>query len=119
MKHLLDSNVLIYLAASIRPPDPWIRGGAVSGITKVETLGYHKLGDEEARDIMRMPTSVTLLDVTTDVIDRAVALRQQRKMSPGDALIAATATQHRLPLVTHNINDFTWIDGLEIIDPLV
>jgi predicted nucleic acid-binding protein len=39
-------------------------------------------------------------------------------MSLGDALIAATAIVHRLTLVTHNVTDFDWIDGLIVLDPL-
>jgi hypothetical protein len=37
------------------------------------------------------------------VLDQAVTLRQQHRMSLGDALVAATALVHRLPLATHNI----------------
>jgi predicted nucleic acid-binding protein len=39
-------------------------------------------------------------------------------MSLGDALVAATALVHRLPLATHNVDDFAWIDGLIVVDPL-
>ena len=58
------------------------------------------------------------LGVTDVIADRAVQLRQQRRMSLGDSLIAATALVHGEPLVTHNLSDFNWIEGLELIDPL-
>ena len=45
-------------------------------------------------------------------------LRQQRALSLGDALIAATAIYHGLPLATHNKRDFEWIKSLEVIDPM-
>ena len=35
-----------------------------------------------------------------------------------DAIIAATALTHRLPLVTRNTDDFAVIPGLRLIDPL-
>jgi predicted nucleic acid-binding protein len=54
----------------------------------------------------------------TIVAQRAVKLRQQRKMSLGDAIIAGTALTHDLTLVTHNTEDFQWISGLKILDPL-
>jgi predicted nucleic acid-binding protein len=41
--------------------------------------------------------------------------RRNRPISVPDALIAATALAYDLPLVTHNTNDFTEIDGLRII----
>ena len=48
----------------------------------------------------------------------AIRLRQQRKMSLGDSLIAGTALTHGLKLVTCNIADFRWIPALTLIDPL-
>ena len=49
---------------------------------------------------------------------RAVTLRQSRRMSLGNAIIAATALRHNLPLATHNTADFRWIGGLQLVDPL-
>ncbi len=48
----------------------------------------------------------------------AIALRQQRKMSLGDALIAAACLEHQLPLATANEKDFDWVEGLEMVNPL-
>ena len=59
-----------------------------------------------------------LLDVSSLIILRAVDLRRQRKMSLGDAIIAATALEHGLTLLTHNVADFHWVAGLKIEDPL-
>jgi len=39
-------------------------------------------------------------------------------MSLGDALIAATALEHRLILATRNVKDFEWITGLKIVNPI-
>ena len=50
--------------------------------------------------------------------NQAIALRQQRRMGLGDAIIAATAIVHNLTLVTHNTEDFRWIANLELLDPL-
>lgn len=48
----------------------------------------------------------------------AIESRRQRKMSLGDALIAATALEHRLILATRNVKDFEWITGLKIVNPI-
>ncbi|NQZ10542.1 MAG: hypothetical protein HRT35_25595 [Algicola sp.] len=45
-------------------------------------------------------------------------LRQQRKMSLGDAIIAATALEHHQTVVTHNVKDFEGIEGLKVVDPI-
>jgi predicted nucleic acid-binding protein len=59
-----------------------------------------------------------VLPADLSVAERAVALRQQRKMTLGDAIIAATALVHNLPLLTRNVDDFKNITGLRIENPL-
>lgn len=49
---------------------------------------------------------------------KAVLLRQERKMTLGDSLIAATAIVNDLKLITSNIKDFRWIDELTLVNPL-
>lgn len=56
--------------------------------------------------------------MTKTIIDLSISLRQQRKMSVGDAIIAATALKYRETLATRNTADFNWIKGLKIIDPM-
>ena len=53
------------------------------------------------------------------MLSKAVELRQIRKLSLGDALIAGTALAHGLTLVTRNSADFNWIKGLALLDPLI
>jgi predicted nucleic acid-binding protein len=59
-----------------------------------------------------------VLPITLTLADNAIALHQRRKLSLGDSLVAATALEWRCPLATRNIDDFLWIDGLEVINPL-
>ena len=59
-----------------------------------------------------------MIAVSDAVIDQAVALRQSRKLSLGDALIAATALVFNHELLTHNLKDFAGIPGLVVIDPV-
>ena len=58
-----------------------------------------------------------MLPISQNVLDHAVKLRQIRKMTLGDALIAGTAIAYNVPLVTRNIQDFQWIENLELINP--
>jgi len=48
---------------------------------------------------------------------RLVAERQRsgNSITPNDAWIAACTVRHRVPLVTHNVKDFTGITSLRII----
>jgi hypothetical protein len=118
---LLDSNVIIY---AVRPQYQSLRNfiiqnlPAYSGISYVETLGFHGISNSDLQDLTALLSQLRLLEVDRPVLDRAVRLRQQRRMSLGDAIIAATALVHQLTLVTRNTADFRWINGLALLDPL-
>jgi toxin FitB len=90
---------------------------AVSAVSYIEVLGYHRLTEEDREDLEAFFSAVLVLPLSGEVIEQAVKLRQIRKMSLGDALVAGTALVHQLTLVTRNVKDFTWVDGLTVIDP--
>ncbi len=52
-----------------------------------------------------------------EVIERASRLRRIKRMGLADSVIAATALESGLPLVTRNVHDFQHIPGLIIINP--
>lgn len=118
---MLDSNVLIY---AVRPDYPHLLDfiGAnpvsVSVISKVEVLGYHGLCEEERQWCEGLFESFEVLPVNEAIIQRAIQLRQMRRMALGDSLIAATALCHELALATRNVDDFAWVPGLELINPV-
>lgn len=117
---LLDSNLIIYGA---QPDGEKVRefikehAPQVSVISKVETLGYHSLEEEERAHLERFFEAAIVLPVSDDIIGFAIELRQRRSISLGDSLIAATALSSGLTLATHNISDFEWIEGLKVVDP--
>ncbi len=118
---LLDSNIIIYAAEPgyeairdfIAENDP-----VTSVVCKVEVLGYHKLSFANRRRLEELFQVLPVLPVSEEVVEWAISLRQERKMSLGDALIAGTALSYGLKIATANIRDYEWIDGLEIINPL-
>ncbi|NLQ05598.1 type II toxin-antitoxin system VapC family toxin [Cylindrospermopsis raciborskii] len=118
---LIDSILIIY---ATQPPYTQLRSWLVnyathySAISRLETLGYHRLGDAEKQAIMAILDNLDVLMINKVTLEIAVALRQQQKMSVGDSLIAATCLDSDLPLATANIKDFDWIEGLLIHNPL-
>jgi len=118
---LLDSNIIIYAALpEYAALQDFIakHAPAVSAISRVEVLGYHRLTETDRRNFEDFFAAATVIPISDSVLSKAVELRQIRKMSLGDALIAGTALGHNLKLVTKDTQDFQWIDGLTLLDPL-
>jgi len=118
---LLDSNIIIFAAqaehATLRQfiAD---RTPAVSVISYIETLGYHRLSEEERQFLERFFQATEVLPLSDAVAQWAIRLRQRRRMTLGDAIVAGTAVEHRRVLVTHNTDDFRWISEIKLLDPL-
>ena len=89
----------------------------VSAVSRVEVLGFQRISESDLIHFESFFESTTILSVTDEVIDKAVELRQQRKINLGDSLIAATAIVNNFALLTNNTKDFKWIDSLDLIDP--
>ncbi len=117
---LIDSNIIIYAA---KPEYDALRefiakyAPAVSAISYVEVLGYHRLTKQEQQHFEAFFAAATVLAPSQAVLDQAVKLRQLKK-TLGDAFIAATALVHNLTLVTRNTKDFEWIPNLSVLNPL-
>ena len=118
---LADSNLIIY-AASGKFPDlvEWFAENrpVVSAVTLVEVLGYHKLKAEEKEILENLFAELSVVYPSIEVFQKAIELRQRRNISVSDAVIAATAIFHNLTLATHNVSDFEWIGGLQVVDPI-
>jgi predicted nucleic acid-binding protein len=118
---LLDSNIIIY---STKPEYDFLRdfiaenSPSVSAVSYVEVLGYHKLTDDEKELLEDFFVSTQILLISHEITKKAVELRQSKKMTLGDALIAATVLVNNFVLVTNNTKDFDWIDGLKLLNPL-
>lgn len=119
---ILDSNLIIYSALPeftyLRPllKDP---ESHASDCSRLEVLGFYRLDDKSKTFFESAFYSLTLLPITDPILEMAISLRQQRKMSAGDALIASTALLYNFELYTRNVSDFDWIPNLRIINPIV
>ncbi len=119
-KVLLDSNIIIYSTLTdydFLTHDLSNYFLTACAISKVEVLGYHKLSNTDKTYFTEYFTTIPLYAVNMKVINHATKLRQIKKMSLGDAIIACTALINETPLVTRNSSDFDWIDNLNVINP--
>jgi predicted nucleic acid-binding protein len=118
---LLDSNIIIYAAQPEHEPlRQFIQANVccTSIISYIEVLGYHRLTAPEKEGLEAFFAVTPMLPLTDDIAQLAIHLRQQRKLSLGDSIVAATALHHQMPVITHNTTDFEWVADLDVIDPL-
>ncbi|HTL89428.1 MAG TPA: type II toxin-antitoxin system VapC family toxin [Leptolyngbya sp.] len=117
---LLDSNIIIY---AIQPENAQLRqfiadhSSAVSALSDVEVLGYHRLNEPDRSDLEQFFQIAQVLPISQPVLEQAIAVRQIRRMSLGDSIIAGTALVHHLTLVTRNTDDFQWIEQIRLFNP--
>lgn len=117
---ILDSNIIIY---SILPEALDLRAlilrptAACSAISCVEAQGFHRITEVDKARFTVVFETLAVLPVTDAIIEQATKLRQQRKMSLGDAIIAGTCLVHNQALVTRNTMDFDWIARLTLYNP--
>lgn len=120
MRYLLDSNIIIY---STNPSNGFLRkfiaenSPLISLLSYLEVLGYHSLEKKEKKLFEKFFSGSTLIPISNEIIEIAVRLKQKRKMSLGDSIIAGTALKNTLILVTRNSKDFMWIEDLKIFNP--
>jgi predicted nucleic acid-binding protein len=117
---LLDSNILICGANGENPRLDAILDRtdlAAASVTRIETVGFHRLSEIERVWLETTFARMKILPLDDAVAARAIALRQERSMGLADAIIAATALEHKRMLVTRNEEDFMRVLGLRVINP--
>jgi predicted nucleic acid-binding protein len=127
-KIILDTNIVSYLMKGgplAEAYEPRVQGKllAISFITVGEM--YFGAENKNWGEKKRRVLETTLRNFLVIPYDHEIARcygrlmaerkRKGRPIAPNDAWIAACATRHAVPLVTHNSKDFVGITSLEII----
>lgn len=111
---LLDSDVLVDHLRGHRRLAAGRDELFVSTITRAELFSGHATQERRVRTLLE---PMTELPVDRAVAERAGRLRRDSSLRRPDALIAATALEHRLTLVTRNIRDFEAVASLKLRAP--
>ena len=120
--YLLDTNTIIdflnsklpfsanQLLFSIEPK--------ISVITQIELFSSSKISESELLSLNNFIEIVTVFDIIKiEIVLICIDLRKKYKLKLPDALIAATAINNGLILITRNIKDFENISELTTINP--
>lgn len=108
---LLDTDVFVDHLRGARRLEMGQDRGWYSVITRCELFSGRD-GRERAVEELLSPFGEIPVDRTIAV--RAGRLRRSSAIRVPDALIAATALEHRLTLMTRNLSDFQQVRGLRL-----
>ncbi|ESQ09906.1 MAG TPA: type II toxin-antitoxin system VapC family toxin [Chromatiaceae bacterium] len=113
MSYLLDTNVVIYYFNGLTADDALhemvSKSFNISVISKIEFLGWGIFAtDPELHNQARTFIGhAHVFDLSEQVAEQTIRLRQQFRTKTPDAIIAATALVHNLTVVTRNTSDFS------------
>jgi len=110
---LVDTDVLIDHLRGERRLSPGGRRIAISVISRCELFA----GRDDPERLRRLLVPMVELSVDPAIAELAGATRRRTGIATPDALIAATALTHRIPLMTRNRRHFDRVAGLEVVTP--
>ena len=123
-KYLLDSNTVIDYIACLHPEKNrrWLDRIIdveinVSVITKLEVLSFDPDKDDNYSILVEFFDAANIFDLTDEIVNTTIHIRQKQKIKLPDAIIASTALVNELILVTRNTKDFNNIPYLEVVNP--
>jgi predicted nucleic acid-binding protein len=122
MPLLLDTNVLIYnlqgalsseVKALIRQAMD-TRQAYISVITRIEVLGWKGYNDTTLQQMGQLLSKLHEIPLAEAEVLGTIRIRKQFGLKLPDAVIAASAVAHGLPLLTGNVDDFKRVMDLDL-----
>lgn len=112
---LLDTNIIIYALKGINNVKPYFEEiPFISVVTEIEILGVKDLSKLEV-DIREIAIETcTIIPLTNKIIQRVIEIKREHKVLVPDAIIAATAIEEELTLVTAD-KGFKRIKNLKLL----
>jgi len=113
MKYLLDSNIIIYYLNGNHKVYEFIQQyqniSSISIITYYEVLNYD-FDREEEKIVKGFLDSFEIVNLSKNIITKALQNRKIKKIKMADNFILSTAQLLDLQLITHNTKDFQAFD---------
>lgn len=113
---LLDTNIILYFLNGDDTLLPLLedRNLVLSIITEIELLGFEGFNKRELAKTKEFLEKCTIINLNTDIKNRAVTIRRKFKLKLPDAVIMATAESLEIPLITADY-DFKKVKSANII----
>ena len=112
---IADTNALIYLLSGDPCMRPYLsKRIGLSVISEMELLSFPEITASEEQRVRLLINDCTVLFLTENIKNKAVILRRTYKIKLPDAIIAATAIENNLQLVTAD-REFNQITELDLI----
>lgn len=107
---LVDTDVFVDHLRGARALEPKSHRIHYSVVTRAELFA----GNAATELVGVLLASFREIEVGREIAERAGRLRRESGIRLPDALIAATAVEHKLSLFTRNLSDFEGVRGLRI-----
>lgn len=99
--YLADTNALIYLLNGNSCMSSFLDNTlAFSVISEMELLSFSGITESEEKNIKSLLHDCTELFITNEIKERTIDIRKKYKTKLPDAIVAATAIENNLPLIT-------------------
>lgn len=123
-RYLIDTNILIYYFNNTIPAENILvdqifeESFIISVITKVEFLSWSGFLEDQTSysQAKQFIENAHILNLTDEIVDSTIQIKQKQNIIIADAIIAATAINKDLIIVTRNTKDFKNIN-VEIYNP--
>lgn len=125
MRYLIDSNIWIHAAEAQESAREILKKtlgrkwAGFSAITRLEVLGHPGISEQERQLMGQIMSLFVEVPVDRGIIDKAIHISQNTKIKYPDAIIAATAVNMQAILVSRNIDVFSTVPSLLVINPFL
>ena len=120
-KIFLDTNAFIYFFEGRRKITELVVSTPevyFSAISEIELLSVAHLTSDETEQIKAFLRLCQRVELTTEIIEQTIQLRQQYHFKIPDAIIAASALSLNLPLVSAD-TDFEKVANLNLVSDIL
>ena len=113
--YFADTNAVLYFLSGNDCMKPYASSRfAFSIISEMELLSFSKITEEEEKRIRGFLNTCSFVEITDSIKNRAIHLRRTYNIKLPDAIIAASAIEHNLPLITAD-TDFEKVKELKLV----